>query len=420
MGAKLKKSIKRTKEKERLLGMLLQDKVEGIFESFMSKSIELALEEELCDYLGRKHYQRKQNEMQNYRNGYQDRVIRTKSGRLKIKKPRLRKQDPGYKSKLMERVISLEESLKKMLLEGYVRGLSTRDIEETFIDQDGKALLSKSGVSNLTSKLNEEYKLFMERDLSGTDIVYLFIDGVYEAVKKYTNNQALLCAWGITSSGEKQLLSIEAVASESEASYSDFIENMLKRGLRHPLLVISDGSKGLHNAIARKLPISRRQRCIAHKLRNIMSKVPKEYQDVILTEVKKIYYADDRATAEVYAAEFVKKYAEQLPSTVKCFLDDLDQCLTHLDFPASQRRFIRTTNLIERSFVEQKRRTKVFPQHQSEKSAIGLVFAILQRASDKWKKVKMGRIEKEVLLKIRNIICPKNNDNVNLSMESVA
>jgi len=314
----------------------------------------------------------------------------------------------------------LEDSLKKLALEGYVRGLSTRDIEETFLDQDGKALLSKSGVSNLTYKLNEEYESFMSQDLSGLDIVYLFIDGVYEAVKKYTNNQALLCAWGITSSGEKILLSIEAVESESEASYTDFIENMLKRGLRYPLLVISDGSKGLHNAIARKLPISRRQRCIAHKLRNIMSKVPKDYHDEILLAVKNIYYADDRATAEVYSSEFVKKYSDKLPATVKCFLDDLDQCLTHLEFPSSQRRFIRTTNLIERSFVEEKRRTKVFPQHQSEKSAVGLVFAVLKRASDKWKKVSMGHIEKEVLLKIRNIICPKNNNNVCLSMESVA
>lgn len=418
MGAKIKK--KRESAKENLLKLLLTETLEDMFQSFMSKSIDYALEEELCEYLGRKHYERKQSEQLQYRNGYQDRVIRIKNGRLKIKKPRLRKQDAGYQSKLLERVLMMEESLKKLALEGYVRGLSTRDIEETFVDQDGKALLSKSSVSNLTYKLNEEYQSFMQQDLSGSDIVYLFIDGVYEAVKQYTNNQALLCAWGISSTGEKHLLSIEAVASESEESYSGFIENMLKRGLRNPLLVISDGSKGLHNAIAKKLPLSKRQRCIAHKLRNIMSKVPKDYHDVILKAVKDIYYADDRPTAEALAAEFVKKYSDQLPSTVKCFLDDLEQCLTHLEFPSSQRRFIRTTNLIERSFVEEKRRTKVFPQHQSEKSAVGLVFAVLKRAADKWKKVTMGHLEREVLLKIRKILCPQNNNDVFLSFVSVA
>ncbi len=249
MSAKLKKKSKRIKEKDSLIRMLLQDSVEDIFQLFMSKSIEHALEEELADYLGRKHYERKTSEAENYRNGFQERVIRTKSGRLKIKKPRLRKQDPDYKSKLLERVESTEESLKKLALEGYVRGLSTRDVEGTFLDQDGKPLLSKSGVSNLTWKLNEEYHSFMRQDLSGLDVVYLFMDGVYEAVKQYTNNQALLCAWAITSNGEKHLISVEAVASESEDSYSAFIEDMQKRGLRHPLLVISDGSKGLHNAM---------------------------------------------------------------------------------------------------------------------------------------------------------------------------
>ncbi len=98
-----------------------------------------------------------------------------------------------------------------------------------------------------------------------------------------------------------------------------------------------------------------------------MAKVPEQYHDEILSAVKKIYYADDRATADVYASEFVKKYSDQMPSTVKCFLTDLEQCLTHLEFPLSQRRFIRTTNLIERAFVEQKRRTKVFPAASERK-----------------------------------------------------
>ncbi len=385
--------------------------------------LEEALEEEICDFLERRRYSRKnysKNEFRGYRNGYQESTILTHSGRLRLKRPRIRQNSEPFVRSIFERITELEENLKKLILESYVRGLSTRDIEETFQDKDGKPLLSKSAVSKLTPRLNEEYEKFQSRDLSSIDPVYLFVDAVFESVKKLTNNQAIFCAWAITSSGEKVMLSLSVATGETTEAWSDFFEDMIKRGLRQPVLLISDGAQSLINAIERKFPLSDRQRCIAHKMRNILAKVPKEYQELIKQAVTAVYYAPEYSTAEMLAADFIDRYAKQFPKAVKCFMEDLEACIMHLKYPASHHKYIRTTNLIERAFEEQKRRTKVMPQHQSEQGAIGLAFAVLIRASEKWKRIKMTQLELTALKNIRNLKCKDDSNLINLSYEKVA
>jgi transposase-like protein len=292
-------------------------------------------------------------------------------------------------------------------LEMYVRGLSTRDIEQTLREPNGKPMFSRSMISALSERLYEQYKAFQARDLSQFDIVYLFVDGVYEAVKRYTNNQTLLCAWAICSDGTKRFVYLSAVESESKQSWEVFFEGMAKRGLRQPLLVISDGAPGLIAAVEKYFPKADRQRCIAHKLRNIASKLPRDVQKMILEEIKAVYYAADAQTAEVLASIVIQKYARAYPSAMQCFNDDLPSCITHLKYPLGHRRYIRTTNLLERSFEEQKRRTKVFPQHQHERGCVGLVFAVLKRAADGWVRVAMTELELTQLKYIRTLICPK-------------
>lgn len=204
--------------------------------------IQQALEEEVSDFLGRRWYQQKpDNEFRGYRNGYQKRKYKTSEGILDILKPRVRDNPTPFESRIMDRLDSIENRLKSIALESYVRGLYTRDIEQTFQDQNGNPMISKSGVSQMSKSLYEQYDEFSRRDLSEFDVVYLFIDGVYEAVKKYTNKQAILCAWAICSDGTKQLLHLEATGNERSESWESFCQNMLNRGLRQPLLIISDG-----------------------------------------------------------------------------------------------------------------------------------------------------------------------------------
>lgn len=422
---KSKISVKEIKTKQ--IRSRMEGEAQISLETFLieagKKALQDALEEEVSDYLGRRWYERQDKEKEEfsgYRNGYQDYTLRTRAGRMEIRKPRVRGTNEPYRSRIAESLDTMFDDLKRMVLEGYVRGLSTRDIEETFVDQNGRALLSKSSASNLNKQFNEEYEQWRKRDLSEHDIVYLFVDGVYESIRRYTSNQAILCAWAICSNGEKVLLGLEAVRSESEESWSDFFETMIRRGLGQPLLIISDGSKGLIKAIAGSFPQSDRQRCLAHKLRNLMIKVPKHMHDEILNKAKMIYYAPDMDTAEILAKDFVNSYSAQMPSMVNCFIEDLASCLTHLKYPLIHRKYVRTTNLIERAFEEQKRRTKVLPQHENEQAALGLVFGVLIRTSRKWQRIKMTDFELSVLKNIKNFICPMDSNNSRLSFRRIA
>ena len=407
MESKLRASIEKNKLFEEMLLSKEEDVYREFFKRGMEKLLQESLEQEVTDYLGRDWYQRSREEKpKGYRNGYYDREVKTSEGVLNLRNPRVRNTEEKFRSEILSRIDDLEENLKILSREMYIRGLSTRDIEQTFVNEEGKTFLSKSSVSKLNESMSNEYEEFCSRDLSGLDVVYLFVDGVYEAVRKYTSNQALLCAWGICSDGTKQMIHLTAVESESERAWSMFFEEMISRGLRQPLLVVSDGNKGVKPAIIKNFPKSDRQRCVAHKLRNIISKIPKESQLEFITGVKSVYYATDHETAKVLAADFVDKYIDKFPSAVKCFNEDLEASIVNLKYPMEHRKFIRTTNLLERAFEEEKRRTKVFPQHQSEKALTGLVFSVLWRASLNWRKIPMRESELKILKNIRKLIVP--------------
>lgn len=393
-----------------------QAETEDVLSELMRRGTERllqqALEAEVTDFLGRARYERSDAETPaGYRNGYRDRTLKTAEGRLKVRRPRVRETDEPFESSLLARIEGLEQRLQQLALEMYVRGLSTRDIEETLTDQDGEPLLSRSSVSRLTEALHDEYEAFAARDLSDLDVVYLFVDGVYEAVRSYTRNQAILCAWAICSDGSKQMLHLACAGSETKDAWSAFFEEMTGRGLRQPLLVVSDGAKGLMAAIEEHLPRTGRQRCLAHKLRNLASKLPRdpELRAPVMQEIKAVYYAPGRETAELLAERLIETYADEYPAVVKCFTDDLEACLVHLSYPLAHRRYIRTTNLLERSFQEEKRRTKVIPHHVNERGATKLVFGVLIRASRRWNRVKMTRLELAQLRNIRKFMNPDSD-----------
>ena len=420
----MKRKVRPSEEKNKAITEILYGNSKEMLRDLIIKSTEKilqeALESEVGEYLGRDWYshQSAENTIKDYRNGYQDKHYKTAEGVLEIRKPRVR--TGKFKSRILDKLEIIENKLNKIALESYVRGLSTRDIESTFTDDKGAPMLSRSSVSNLARDLYREYEEFSQRDLTKIDAVYLFVDGVYEAVRKYTRNQAILCAWAITSDGRKELLSLMAVSSESTDSYSVFFEDMLKRGLRQPLLVVSDGSTALISAITRSFPKADRQRCVAHKLRNLSVKVPKSEQKQINRRAREVYFATDKDTADVIASKFIEDYAQKYPSMVKCFTDDLQSCLTQMKYPEGHRIHIRTTNLIERAFVEEKRRTKIIPQHQNEKGALGLVFSVLIRASYSWRNIKMTDLELTELKHIRAIICPEQKETGFISYQLVA
>jgi transposase-like protein len=310
--------------------------------------------------------------------------------------PQGRDTDP-FHSSVLPRGKVISEKLKNLAVEMYIRGMSTRDIEEA-LKQDGKLLLSREGVSELTEIIAEEFEQFSQRDLSNLDVVYLFIDGIYEHCRYQAGRpEAILCGWGILSNGRKVLIHLGMGNKESYKCWQEFFRSMIKRGLRQPLLATADGAPGLIKAVEECFPGTKRQRCLFHKMQNIVNKLPENAKREIMSKVRAVFDQTNKEVAKIGVQKLIEEYADEYPSAMKCFQDDLEACLAFMEFPAGHHKSIRTTNLIERAFEEHRRRSKVIPRFMTEKSCLKLIFATLIRVSEKWRRVEMTEYDLTLL-----------------------
>lgn len=360
------------------------------------------LEQEQADYLGRGHYERRaEQDPRGWRNGYEDGRLRTAEGEVAVRVPQVRGGEQPYRSKLMEFLDGHSDVLDRLVTEMYARGLSTRDVEDAFRDATGTLLISRSAVSAITDQLWEDYQAFCSRDLSEIEVQYLFADAIFESLRRYGAKEGVLAAWCITTDGRKVLLHLAVGNKESEACWTEFFRHMTARGLRMPTSITSDGAPGLVNAITAAFAKSIRIRCWFHRMANIRAKLPAEGAEEFMAHVRAIRDAPTHAAGEDLAAEVIARYADRYPAAVNCLADDLGASLAHLRLPPRHRISARTTNLIERSFEEERRRTKVIPRLLDEKSAMKLVFATLIRASDRWSRVSVSELERQQLMLLR-------------------
>ena len=362
----------------------------------VQRVLQEALEQELTDHLGRDHYQRRgvEEPHRGYRNGYEPKRVKTAEGEVQVKVPQIRESLEPFNSRILPQAKGLTPSLERLVQEMYARGLSTRDIEDLFQDAQGHPLLSRTAVSEMTEALWEEYESFCQRDLSGFEVVYLFLDAVYESMRFYRGpKEGLLAAWGITRDGHRVLLHLMLGNKESYEDWREMLRDMVKRGLRPPVTITSDGAPGLIGAIEQVWPKSLRQRCLVHRMRNIVAKLPSEAVPEVKAHIDAVYRAPTYEAGQKLASEVLEKHRDLYPSAMKAFCEDLEACLVHLRCPVVHRKAIRTTNLLERTFEEEKRRTKVIPRFFDEKSCLKLVFSTLIRVSQRWQRVRMGTFE---------------------------
>ena len=361
------------------------------------KLIEQLLEAEVCERLGRSSYERRAAASRGYRNGYKRRNFDTGEGRIKIELPQVRDLETTYQSKLWQAMGNRTELLEQLVIEMYARGLSTRDIEDTLKELGSEGLLSKSSVSRVTEQLWEQYQEFSTRDLSGYDIVYLFADAVYESLRQQAGvKQAVLVSWAMLSDGSKVLIHMGLGNKESYDDWLDHFRDLTRRGLISPITVTTDGAPGLIKAVEAMWPEAERIRCWAHKMRNVLEKAPEEVKAQVRAWLELVREAPDYQTGK-QIAELVIAYLSDYPSALASFEQDLEASLSHLKLPAIHRKHIRTTNLIERSFLEERRRAKVIPRFRCEKECLKLVFATLWRASERWRKVSFTEHEQRVI-----------------------
>jgi putative transposase len=371
--------------------------------------LQSALEAEVSVFLGRDRYQRHPDARPGYRNGHQPVTVKTTAGPVTLERPKLRGTEVAFASRLLGKHVTKTHALEALVISGYVRGLSTRDVEAALAEALGpQAALSRSTVSRVCEAIKDQFDTWRTRSLAEVELEYLYLDASHFKMHPGARAEPVLCAWGITTDGRPVLLALDGANAESTDACLGFLRDLVARGLRPPLLVITDGAAGLIGAVEQVFPHSLRQRCLVHRARNTLAKVSAADQDAVKADYWQIFddihaepgepaLAEARRRAEAFAARWGTRY----PGAVACVLDTLPELTTHLRFPREHWGRIRHSNLIERTFGETRRRTKVIGRLPGERSCLSLVWAVLDRASRGWRGVDQRPANVRLLQQLR-------------------
>ncbi|MEB3068271.1 IS256 family transposase [[Mycobacterium] vasticus] len=376
--------------------------------------MQAALEAEVTEFLGRERYQRTAtcpNAADGSRNGYRATTVKTTTGPITLERPKLRGTTAAFASQLFDKHVTKTNALETLVIASFVRGLSVRDVEATLAEVLGdQAAISKSTVSEVCKAIRTEYQAWAQRRLGDITLDYLFLDASFFRMHQGSPAEPVLAAWGITTEGKPVFVGLAPGSGESTDAWADFLTDLRERGLTTPLLIISDGAKGLIAAIEQIYPKALRQRCLIHRVRNVLAKIPAGMQ----AEVRDGYWAIFDTTdlnaepgpqlveiIDKRIEEFAAKYADLYPAAMEILLTDRAGLTAYLRFPTAHRGRIRHSNFIERTFGEAKRRTKVIGRFPGETSAISLVWAVLDRASAGWRGVAMTSADTRLLQDLR-------------------
>lgn len=387
---RMKEEVRALLRGDEMEGAPPQTPMRGFVRSLARYMLQVSIEEEASEFLGRGHYRRGQRLRVGWRNGYEPKGVQTESGLLELAVPQLRATEERFRPKLVERLGNRSVDLEGLVRGMYVRGLSTQDVEDLYGEHFEPSRLSKSTVSRITQKLNGDFEAWRQRDLSDLNVSYLFLDGQYHAARQGTDEkEGVLSAYAILEDGHPVLLHLDLGPRESYDAWLSFLQDMVARGLKDPVLVILDGAAGLRKAVKRMWPRAFRQRCQVHKMRNILAKLPRVMQGQMKRLIQQVFLALSHAQALKRGRALIAQFRDRYPAAMECLERDLEECVTYLRFPSAHHHRIRTTNRLERLNGEGRRRTKVIPRFPTERSCLALLFASLVTASKRWRGVKM-------------------------------
>jgi putative transposase len=341
----------------------------------------------MAEYLGLRCHERAAAEAGriDYRNGYYEREYVTPLGiiRLRVSRTRLRSFLPRGMRALERRSPQVSE----MIRQAFLRGISTRGVGRVVSLLTGESVSAQT-VSRLTRVLDEEVTKFHHAPL-GDDWCYLLLDGVWLKVRRAFGPQKvlLLVAYGVRIDGRRQLLAFVRAKSESQAGWEALLNDLYRRGLRGQRLqlVITDGCPGLAGAIPAVYPRARHQRCWVHKMRNLCEAVRRADHDAVKQDAQRIYQAWSPGAARRAFERFRFRWRTKYSKLVERLERDLPALLTFLEFPRHLWRKLRTTNAIERCFVEVRRRTRPMVVFMNVESVDRIIYAIFSRFNEDWK-----------------------------------
>jgi transposase-like protein len=343
------------------------------------------------------------------RSGYEDRRVLTAEGAVEAKLPQVRGGQRPFPSKIVEAYAARTASLEDLVRRMDVPGLSTRDVEVVLQELLEGRGISRRVVSRLTERLAEDFEKFRKRSLREEGFWYLFLDGTDVKYRVQSERkEPVLAAYGIREDGKKVLLGVAPGSRASTAAWRSFLNDMRGRGLRAPLVAISDGNPGVGAALQEVWPHSLRRRRQKHRMENALERVPVEHHDEVKTAIYTAFHPEGAPEEGLaLARKVVEKYEKKFPEAMRILSEDREACLTVLKLPLEHRRPARTTNLLERLFGENRRRTKGIPPFFQEGAAMKLIYATLVAASQKWREVEITTVMYRELTTLREEVLPK-------------
>jgi len=343
--------------------------------------INAAMQAERQQYLKAEPYQHTE-ERQGHANGYKPKMVHTRVGNITFAIPQVR--EGGFYPEALEKGLRSERALLLALAEMYVQGVSTRKVKAVTEQLCGVSM-SSTQVSHATALLDTELEKWRNRPLG--EYLYLFLDAYYEQVREdgQVRNLAVLSAVGINPGGKREILGVSVSLSEHEVHWRAFLESLKVRGLGGLQLIISDAHEGLKAARLAVFGGIPWQRCQFHLQQNAQAYVPHKYMLAEVAEdIRTIFNAPDRSTAEAYLAKTIQKYQKTASRLAEWMAANIPEGLTVFSFPVAHRRLIRTTNGVERLHREVRRRARVVSIFPNPASCLRLVSAVLSEISDEW------------------------------------
>jgi transposase-like protein len=327
-----------------------------------------------------------------------ERVIQTGIGPVEVRRVKLRDRGASegaerirFTSAILPRWARRTRSLDALLPILYLRGVSMGDFQEALAALLGHDApnLSPSVIARLRSEWEADYGRWQRRDLSARRYAYIWADGVYLQARMEPRAECMLVLIGATPEGKKELVGFQVGIRESGQSWRELLVDLKARGLViAPELATGDGALGFWKALEEVSPTTRHQRCTVHKTANVLDKLPKSVQPAAKADLREIWTAPDRATAETAIATFAEKYGAKYEKAVTCLVKDRDALLTFYDFPAEHWDHIRTSNPIESVFATVRHRTVRIKGALSQDTARLMVFKLVMAAAKTWRRLK--------------------------------
>jgi transposase-like protein len=327
-----------------------------------------------------------------------ERTIQTGIGPVEVERVKIRDRaaaENGERIRFTSAILPLwarrTKSLDTLLPVLYLRGISTGDFQEALAALLGQNApnLSPAVISRLTAEWQGEYERWQKRDLSARQYVYVWADGVFLQARMEDHGECMLVLIGATPEGKKELIGFQVGVRESAQSWRELLVEVKSRGLTiAPEIAVGDGALGFWKALDEVFPGTRHQRCWVHKTANVLNKVTLSVQTNMKKDLREIYLAPNRASAEVAMNVFAEKYGAKYDKAVECLTKDREALLALYEFPAEHWDHLRTTNPIESVFATVRHRTVRTKGSLSPTTARLMVFKLLCAASKTWRRLK--------------------------------